>query len=256
VCKVSLHGSGDWRYGFTEEYAKGRYVPQHDGGPGVTREVPLPRHVEGLPELPERIIRQWRRPERESFGYITAIRLVVPFLCCTRPGGQRSTKKKPIEYIALPQDSNLMVTFNVIISGRDDRLGYPFPGPPTMSHCPVGNFPLGDDETLWVIAGVDPLMQNLMEPSASELDKLLVLDGGRFLLDHPIDARLTCFGYVEDEHNTPYMMDMDPLVTVAVRLRSLEENNDPPDDERARLETFGKEFSRRRQLALTELRSA
>lgn len=162
--KVSLHGSGDWRYGYTREYW------DRPDTPYAIRDFVQFRDLDpALASAPDRIIRQWRRPDPDEHGYIVAIRLAVPAMSCTTLPVP-TTKNKRIEYVLVPADPNLMVTFTVVISPRDLRVGYPKPMGGLDSTL-VGQLPLGDSATLWVVAHTGPLLQTVVEAAIKDLHR-------------------------------------------------------------------------------------
>ena len=155
--KASLHASGDWRLAHTKEYVQRKQAEGLGKHDFVIRRSGAPKR----PQVPERLHDQWRRPEPGRHGYVDAMRLIVPAASCTLPP-EPSTKRKPIEYVAVPRA--MMLTFSIIISSR---AAHP-PGVDFAPFCRVRSLRLGDDETLWALANVEPLSQLLMEAAVQD----------------------------------------------------------------------------------------
>jgi hypothetical protein len=242
--KASLHASGNWRNGHTSDYIRRKRsegLGEHDF---VVRRSGAPER----PQVPERLHDQWRRPEPIWNGLTDAMRLIVPAASCTLPP-EPSTKRKPIEYIAVPRA--MMLTFSIVIAPRH---AFP-PGVNFVPFCHVGSLPLGDDETLWVLANVEPLDQLVME-AATEDDTKFTDDELAFFVED-VSARMTSSGFYSDFNGvqTPWILDLDPFVALVCRLKYMQDHDYPANDV-ARIEAFAKAFHRRREAALAELRNA
>jgi hypothetical protein len=242
--KASLHASGDWRNGHTSEYVRRK----RSEGLGEQDFVVRSSGAEERPKVPERLHDRWRRPEPIWNGLTDAMRLIVPAASCTLPP-ESSTKKRPIEYIAVPRAT--MLTFSIVIAPRH---AVP-PGINFVPFCHLGSLPLGDDETLWVLANFEPLDQLVME-AAVEDDTKFTDDELAFFVED-VFARMTSTGFYSDVHDvqTPWMLDLDPLLAVVCRLKYMQDHDYPPG-EIGRIEAFAKNFHRRREAALAELRNA
>jgi hypothetical protein len=242
VCKVSLHGSGDWRFGHTKDYVdRKRMEGLHE------RDVVIRKPgVSDLSALPERLMDQWQRPQPNTAGLTDAIRLIVPALSCTRLPWP-STRSKPIQYVAVPRA--MMLTFAVVLGPRDHPLGSPRVR--YVPSCTVGSLSLGADQTLWVVAAVEPLHQGIMESFVCRSDKFTE-ESLAFHLGEPLTGGITSFGFLNDPNSTPTMLDLDPLCAVALRLAYLSDHEAQATDEYARLEAFGKELHKRREQAKAE----
>jgi hypothetical protein len=243
ICKVSLHASGDWRFGHTKDYVDRKRTEGLQEGDVVIRKP----GASDLSTLPERLMDQWQRPRPNMAGFTDAIRLIVPALSCTRLPWP-STKKKPVEYVAVPP--TMMLTFAVVFAPRDHPLGAP--GVLYAPSCTVGSLPLDSEQTLWVLAVVEPLHKGIIESFVCRSDKFTE-EGLAYHLSEPLTGGITSFGYLDNPNHTPTMLDLEPLGAVAMRLKYLSDYEPQATEEYARLEAFAKEFHKRREQAKAEL---
>ncbi|TDT31353.1 hypothetical protein [Naumannella halotolerans] len=135
--KLSLHGSGDWRF---------QYVNPAEH-PNV-----MHRHLETGEEPSGRLMHRWRRPDAAESGWIRALRILVPRSHLRAIPG--STEESDV-WIEAPQGANDIVELTVAMCEKSGSgwldLGHLWDGDPALAYF-LGGMVLDNGETVAMFA--------------------------------------------------------------------------------------------------------
>lgn len=177
--KISLHESGSWQYGLTEEYTRRPDSVRLAGTTG--------RHLE-----------IWDRPTELAPGLTRAFQVVIPS-AAARHNCVETENDVTWVTASGPEEA---VEFNIVLT-KPPHPEVGWPGKDSMGASLAGTFELENGERAWVIHRRVPLpkLKSLQIPAAAIQDveftddakySIALLgcaeDGSRFLYDAPIDG--------------------------------------------------------------------
>jgi hypothetical protein len=126
--KVSLHGSGDWRIAYTEEFFK--------------------KNLGAFPSKPNnRAIMQWPRPPQIAEGMTLAFRIITPYPAVSHAFD--IPLSKPIISIPIPPE-NRAAEIDIIITAPDTPVSG-WPCKRSMNTLLVDSMPLDTGDKVWIV---------------------------------------------------------------------------------------------------------
>ena len=131
--KASLHESGSWHFGYTEEGFKKHFEQEESNQKS--------RHIE-----------IWPRPKQIAAGVILAFRIVTPFSAVTTPIEVNSNK---VSWIPNCQEE-LATEIDIIITSFDPGENN-WPGKRSMGTNCIGTFKLYNGDVVWIIYWTIPM---------------------------------------------------------------------------------------------------
>ena len=176
--KVSLHESGSWQYGFTQEYAR---TPEYSRLGARER-----RHWE-----------IWERPKEIGPGITRAFQVIIPSASARHGCPDRG---KLVSWATV--GSGEAIEFNVLLTDPARPVDG-WPGKRSMGTNLAGQFELENGEITWVVYRTVPLpkladvripadaMQKLQVTEGNQYSIALTgnsEDGSRFIIEAPLDT--------------------------------------------------------------------
>lgn len=175
--KFSLHGSGDWRNAFTEEFL-------------------ATESAAGTKRLPKRLIDRWSRPHQFAPGYTLATRILVPAASVTTALEPLPAKTKIVPAPQFPKAMEIdliMTSPGLAVSG--------WPGMRSMGTQLIGNFGLPNGEVVWLVNHEIPGI-----PAGSHSGAPLFFSGVLAERKRPYNLRALIYGDEPDGSRT--IMDL------------------------------------------------